>query len=139
LDVGVPVALLPGGIGVDRFGLPVEPQDCQDGSAANVSNIDDYVDEYRSRGFILSEATHRYKPGLRDRFVTLGCEYIELAWEEDEAVFAASGTEEFARMFPDLPALRLAASRALSSLLQLELGRISTGMWRHWCTSPTRF
>lgn len=76
---------------------------------ANVSNIDDYVDQYRSRGFILSEATHRYKPGLRNRFVTLGCEYIELAWVEDEAVFAAGGTEEFARMFPDLPTLRLAA------------------------------
>jgi hypothetical protein len=76
---------------------------------ANVSNIDDYVGEYRSRGFIVNEATHRYKPGLRNRFITLGCEYIELAWVEDEAVLAAGGTEEFARMFPDLPSLRLAA------------------------------
>lgn len=76
---------------------------------ANVSNIDDHVEKYRSRGFIVSEATHRYKPGLRNRFITVGCEYVELAWVEEEAVFAAGGTEEFARMFPDLPALRLAA------------------------------
>jgi hypothetical protein len=53
---------------------------------ANVSAIDAYVGEYRSRGFIVSEATHRYKPGLRNRFVTLGCEYIELAWVEEEGV-----------------------------------------------------
>jgi hypothetical protein len=76
---------------------------------ANVSNIDEYVGEYRSRGFIVSEATHRYKPGLRNRFVALGSEYIEFAWVEDEAVFAAGGTQEFSRMFPDLPTLRLAA------------------------------
>lgn len=75
----------------------------------NVDDIDEYVGEYRARGFIVTEATHRYKPGLRNRFVALGCEYIELVWVEDETLFAAGGEEEFARMFPDLPALRLAA------------------------------
>ena len=73
---------------------------------ANVNNIDEYVAEYRTIGFVVNEATYRYKPGLRNRFITLGCEYIELVWVEDEAAFAESSPEEFARMFPDLPALR---------------------------------
>jgi hypothetical protein len=58
---------------------------------------------------VVSEATHRYKPGLRNRFILLGCEYLELVWVENEDEFARAGTEEFARMFSDLPALREAA------------------------------
>lgn len=73
---------------------------------ANVKDIDDYVGEYSSRGFIVNDATYRYKPGLRNRFITLGCEYIELVWVEDEEAFFADGTEEFAWMFPNLSALR---------------------------------
>jgi hypothetical protein len=76
---------------------------------ANVSNIDEHVEDYRSRGFLISDATHRYQPGLRNRFITSGCEYVELAWVEEETVFAAGGNEEFARMFSDLPLLCLGA------------------------------
>ena len=76
---------------------------------ANVPNLDDYMEDYRSRGFIVSEATHRYKPGLRNRFISLGCEYVELVWVEEETVFAGGGAEDFARMFSDLPGLRQAA------------------------------
>jgi hypothetical protein len=73
---------------------------------ANVNNIDEYVSEYRTRGFFVDDATYRYKPGLRNRFISLGCEYIELVWVENEEAFAAGGTEEFGRMFPNLPSLR---------------------------------
>src|SRR5262245_51274537 len=76
---------------------------------ANVPNIDDYVDRYRKLGFLVNEDTYHYRPGLRNRFIQFGCEYLELLWVENEAEFAAGGSEEFARMFPDLPILRQAA------------------------------
>jgi hypothetical protein len=76
---------------------------------AQAPSIDAYVEQYRALGFVVSEETHRYQPGLRNRFIHLGCEYLELVWVEDEARFARGGAEEFARMFSDLPALRQAA------------------------------
>jgi Glyoxalase-like domain len=76
---------------------------------ANTENIDDYVDKYRALGFVVSDKTHRYKPGLRNRFVLLGCEYLELVWVENEDEFATGGSEEFSRMYNDLPTLRTAA------------------------------
>jgi len=75
----------------------------------NTENIDDYVEKYRVLGFAVSDKTHRYKPGLRNRFILLGCEYLELVWVENEVEFAAGGSEEFARMYKDLPALRTTA------------------------------
>lgn len=58
---------------------------------------------------MVSDETRRYKPGLRNRFILLGCEYLELVWVENEDEFARRGTEEFARMYSDLPAFRKAA------------------------------
>jgi hypothetical protein len=75
----------------------------------NTQNIDDYVEKYRVLGFTVSDKTHRYKPGLRNRFILLGCEYLELVWVENEVEFAAGGSEEFARMYKDLPGLRTTA------------------------------
>lgn len=76
---------------------------------ANVHNIDNYVDRYRMLGFNVTKETRPYKPGLRNRFIQLGCEYLELVWVENEDEFNAGGNEDFARMFPDLAALRQAA------------------------------
>src|SRR5215207_1341807 len=76
---------------------------------AHTKNIDDYVEKYRALGFVVSEETRPYKPGLRNRFILLGCEYLELVWVENEDEFAKGGREEFARMFNNLPALRQAA------------------------------
>lgn len=75
----------------------------------NTNNIEDHVEQYRALGFIVSEETRPYKPGLRNRFILLGCEYLELVWVENEEEFTRGGTEEFARMFNDLPTLRQAA------------------------------
>jgi hypothetical protein len=75
---------------------------------SNVANIDEYIRRNQERGFVVSQDTFRYKPGLRNRFMSLGPEYIELVWVEDEPAFDARGTEEFARMFPNLPELRRA-------------------------------
>jgi hypothetical protein len=76
---------------------------------ANVPNIDDYVEGYRQWGFLVTDETRPYQPGLRNRFLSLGTEYIEFVWVEDEAAFGAGETEEFARMFPDLLTFRDAA------------------------------
>src|SRR3712207_3395685 len=78
---------------------------------ANVPNIDDFVERYRALGFVVSDETRPYQPGLRNRFVQFGCEYLELVWVEREDEFARGGTEEFARMFPDLPSLRRSEER----------------------------
>jgi hypothetical protein len=58
---------------------------------------------------VVSDETRQYKPGLRNRFILLGCEYLELVWVENENEFVKGGFEEFARMFNDLPTLRTAA------------------------------
>ncbi len=76
---------------------------------ANTPDIDKYVEQYRKVGFVVSDETRRYQPGLRNRFIQLGCEYLELVGVENEDKFARGGTEEFARMFKDLPTLRMAA------------------------------
>ena len=76
---------------------------------ANVLNVDNYVERYRMLGFDVTKETRPYKPGLRNRFIQFGCEYLELVWVEDEAAFNAGGHEEFARMFPDLAALHQVA------------------------------
>lgn len=76
---------------------------------ANVLNVDNYVERYRMLGFDVAKETRPYQPGLRNRFIQFGCEYLELVWVEDEAAFNAGGHAEFARMFPDLASLRQSA------------------------------
>ena len=63
----------------------------------NASDIDEYIEEYRSRGFIVSEATHRYKPGLRNRLITLDYEYVEIAGVQSFALTYHGGTDGMTR------------------------------------------
>lgn len=55
----------------------------------SAADIDDYIQEYAAQGFLPAESTVRHEPGMRNRFVFMGPEYIELCWVEDEAQFAA--------------------------------------------------
>ena len=47
-----------------------------------------------AQGFTPDEQTVRHEPGLRNRFIFLGTEYIEFCWVEDENLFAKAGEEE---------------------------------------------
>jgi hypothetical protein len=53
----------------------------------SASNIDDYIKEYATQGFLPDDTTVRHDPGLRNRFIFLGPEYIEFCWVEDEELF----------------------------------------------------
>lgn len=55
------------------------------------ATIDGAVSGYRAAGFSTLAQTVRHAPGLRNGFVGLGPEYLELLWVEDEQVFAAAG------------------------------------------------
>src|SRR6185503_11250673 len=55
------------------------------------STIEAAVAGYRSAGFATLAQTVRHAPGLRNGFVGLGPEYLELLWVEDEQVFAHAG------------------------------------------------
>jgi hypothetical protein len=91
---------------------------------ADMGSIDDFVEKYRALGFVVSNETRRYKPGLRNRFISLGCEYLELVWVENEDEFARGGSEEFARMFQSLPALRRAARPFSIGLLSNDVEKL---------------
>ena len=54
----------------------------------SAANIDDYIQEYGAQGFMPAEGTVRHEPGLRNRFVFMGPEYVEFCWVEDEDQFA---------------------------------------------------
>lgn len=103
---------------------------------ADVDNIDAYVERYRGRGFLVTDETRRYQPGLRNRFMQLGMEYIEFAWVENEALFRAGGGEEFARMFPDLPALRHAARPFGIGFLSADVVALNREWTARGCTMP---
>lgn len=60
----------------------------------NTANIDDYMDEYSRLGFVPDKSTTRHEPGLRNRFIFLGPEYIEFCWVEDEELFAQADEDE---------------------------------------------
>lgn len=61
---------------------------------ASADNIDDYIQEYAAQGFIPDEQTVRHEPGLRNRFIFLGVEYIEFCWVEDEELFTKGDDAE---------------------------------------------
>lgn len=48
---------------------------------------------YEALGFTPDSGTVRHDPGLRNGFVQLGPEYLELLWVEDESLFAAAPAE----------------------------------------------
>jgi len=60
----------------------------------NASNIDDYIKEYAAQGFVPDETTVRHEPGLRNRFIFIGPEYLEYCWVEDEALFEKADDKE---------------------------------------------
>ncbi len=57
-------------------------------------SIEGYLEEYRAAGFIPADETVRHDPGLRNGFLFIGREYIELCWVENEDLFNASDPEE---------------------------------------------
>lgn len=59
---------------------------------SDAPSIDEHVAEYSRLGFVPQTHSARWPPGLRNRFVGLWPEYLELVWVEDEAAFAA-GTD----------------------------------------------
>ena len=60
----------------------------------SATSIDDYLNEYVAQGFVPHEQTVRHEPGLRNGFVSLGPDYLEFWWVEDEAQFAAAGVDQ---------------------------------------------
>lgn len=57
----------------------------------HAATIETQLDLYRQAGFLPEATTVRHDPGLRNGFIMLGPEYLELAWIEDETLFAAGG------------------------------------------------
>jgi Glyoxalase-like domain len=51
-------------------------------------SIDRYLEKYRTMGFLVSDRTLRFDPGLRNGYVLFGSQYIEFLWVEDEALFS---------------------------------------------------
>lgn len=72
-------------------------------TVANVPDIDEYMQEYGRAGFSVVERSARHEPGLRDRFVSFGPEYLEFAWVEDEEAFS---TGQDRSLFPNFAELR---------------------------------
>lgn len=103
---------------------------------ADVDNIDAYVERYRGRGFLVTDEKRRYQPGLRNRFMQLGLEYIEFAWVENEALFRAGSGEEFGRMFPNLPALRQAARPFGIGFLSADVVALNRAWTARGCSLP---
>jgi len=63
----------------------------------SATNIDDYLAEYVAQGFVTHEQTVRHPPGLRNGFISLGPDYLEFCWVEDETQFAASADHQVFR------------------------------------------
>lgn len=53
----------------------------------NAPALDEVLEGYRRAGFSMSDWTNRHEPGLRNGFVPLGPEYLEICWVEDEEAF----------------------------------------------------
>jgi hypothetical protein len=57
-------------------------------------NIDRYLEKYRTMGFLVSDRTLRFDPGLRNGYILFGSQYIEFLWVEDEEVFSKGEPDE---------------------------------------------
>jgi hypothetical protein len=62
-------------------------------SYTNADNIDDYLKLYETYGFIPNEKTVKHSEGRRNGFISMGTEYIEFLWVEDEELFEREATE----------------------------------------------
>ncbi len=60
-------------------------------SFVEAPSVEAHVEAYRRLGFDVNAGTVRHEPGLRNAFLRFGPEYLEFAWVEDEAAFAAGG------------------------------------------------
>lgn len=60
----------------------------------DAGSIDDYMRTYELLGFLPDRKTVRHEPGLRNRFIFIGPEYLEFCWVEDEALFARATAGE---------------------------------------------
>jgi Glyoxalase-like domain len=60
----------------------------------SATSIDDYLNEYVAQGFVPHTQTIRHVPGLRNGFISLGPDYLEFWWVEDEAQFTAAGADQ---------------------------------------------
>lgn len=60
----------------------------------NADNVDDYLQAYARQGFLPDEKTVRHDPGLRNRFIFIGPEYIEFCWVEDEGLFSEADADQ---------------------------------------------
>ncbi|MDQ3930096.1 MAG: VOC family protein [Chloroflexota bacterium] len=92
---------------------------------ANVLSIDDYMQEYGRAGFNIVERSARHEPGLRDRFISFGPEYLEFAWVEDEEAFS---TRQDKSLFPNVAELR-AGKRPFAIGLAADDVRALHGSW----------
>jgi len=74
--------------------------------------IEQALDLYRTQGFDVASTTVRHEPGLRNGFVWLGPEYLELCWVEDEVAFASAElTKRSWRQSPGVGGMGLTSSR----------------------------
>ncbi|HEX8600904.1 MAG TPA: VOC family protein [Chloroflexia bacterium] len=64
-------------------------------TAVTVENVDDYMEEYSRAGFNVVEQSARHEPGMRNRFVSFGPEYLEFTWVEDEEAFSTGQDKSF--------------------------------------------
>jgi hypothetical protein len=73
--------------------MPPPPSLCLDHvlSYSGAPAIEDALARYRAAGFAVMAQTVRHAPGLRNGFVGIGPEYLELLWVEDERAFGKSG------------------------------------------------
>jgi hypothetical protein len=53
----------------------------------NAPSLEEVLEGYRRAGFSVGDSTRRHEPGLRNGFVSIGPEYLEICWVEDEETF----------------------------------------------------
>lgn len=53
----------------------------------NAPTLEEVLEGYRRAGFSMWDGTNRHEPGLRNGFVPVGPEYLEICWVEDEEAF----------------------------------------------------
>ncbi|MGZ3457728.1 MAG: hypothetical protein ACXU86_04400, partial [Archangium sp.] len=49
----------------------------------NAPSLEEVLEGYRRAGFIPWDSTNRHEPGLRNGFIPIGPEYLEICWVED--------------------------------------------------------
>lgn len=64
---------------------------------SDAPSVDEHAAGYRRLGFVPQAHAARWEPGLRNRFVGLWPEYLELVWVEDEDAFAAAHEDPITR------------------------------------------